>query len=133
MIWTKYLMIPYKDLGRDFNGCDCYGLVYLLMRDISKVTLPIYSGYQSDDAPKMGEFINTEADHDLIWQKVTTPQAGDLVVFKLNGIPQHVGYMLNRFDYLEMTRDAGVTTGRVTDSSSRHLIAFYCRYMGIKE
>jgi len=130
MIGAKYLQIPYKDLGRDEKGCDCYGLVYIMMKDLLGINLPIYTSYESNNSPKLGNFINVQSADSDLWEKVVKPRAGDLVVFKLNGIPQHVGYMLSGLEFMEMTRDAGVTVGRVTDSRSRHLIAYYCRYIG---
>ena len=39
-IITKYLGIPYKNMGRDLEGLDCWGLVLALYKDILKIDLP---------------------------------------------------------------------------------------------
>ena len=36
-----YMAIPYKLHGRDFEGADCYGLVYLYLKEFG-YTLPKY-------------------------------------------------------------------------------------------
>lgn len=38
---TEFLMIPYKEGGRDFNGCDCYGLAMLVCKEYG-LDLPDY-------------------------------------------------------------------------------------------
>lgn len=31
--YTAYLSIPFKEGGRDYNGCDCYGLYLLIQKE----------------------------------------------------------------------------------------------------
>ena len=38
--YKKYLEIPYKPLGRDWNGCDCWGLLCLIAKGEYGITLP---------------------------------------------------------------------------------------------
>ncbi len=40
MNFSKYVNIPYKYKGRDFNGCDCWGLVKLIFKKEKGITLP---------------------------------------------------------------------------------------------
>lgn len=39
----KYIGIPYEYRGRDFNGVDCFGLVYLVFREEFNVYLPDFT------------------------------------------------------------------------------------------
>ena len=40
MNFSKYINIPYKYKGSDFSGCDCWGLVKLIMKEEKGVELP---------------------------------------------------------------------------------------------
>ena len=44
----KYLGIPFKKKGRGFDGCDCYGLVWLFYRNELGIELPDYRMVDSD-------------------------------------------------------------------------------------
>jgi len=42
--WSRrYVGIPWRDHGRDFNGCDCWGLVRLVLKGERCVELPSYA------------------------------------------------------------------------------------------
>ena len=38
--YKRYLQIPYKPLGRDWNGCDCWGLLCLIAKEEYTIALP---------------------------------------------------------------------------------------------
>lgn len=40
--FSKYINIPFKHKGRDFNGCDCLGIVILIYQEELGITLPDY-------------------------------------------------------------------------------------------
>lgn len=47
--WTqKYVGIPFVSGGRDYNGCDCYGLVRLILNDEYQIQLPVLNSDYSD-------------------------------------------------------------------------------------
>jgi probable lipoprotein NlpC len=41
--WSKYINIPFKDLGRDFSGVDCYGLIALIFKEEKGLVIPDYT------------------------------------------------------------------------------------------
>ena len=40
MNFGKYINIPYKHLGRSFEGADCWGLIWLIYKEERNITLP---------------------------------------------------------------------------------------------
>lgn len=56
---NKFIGIPFKDGGRDFNGCDCWGLAKLYYKEILNYELPEY-GIQALDFAKISEKMNSE-------------------------------------------------------------------------
>lgn len=41
--WKKYINLPFKDLGRDFSGVDCYGLMALIYKEELGLQIPDYT------------------------------------------------------------------------------------------
>jgi probable lipoprotein NlpC len=41
----RYIGVPFRDLGRDRTGFDCYGLVCDVYQEIFGVSLPSYTGH----------------------------------------------------------------------------------------
>lgn len=44
MNFGKYINIPYKHKGADFNGCDCWGLYRLIFEKERGIYLPTFQG-----------------------------------------------------------------------------------------
>jgi cell wall-associated NlpC family hydrolase len=127
---VKYFTIPYSDLGRSESGCDCYGLVYLLYRDLLNITMPLYDGYNSEDSLQLGQYVEGSTADRNNWVRVNKPKKGDLAVFNLHGLPQHVAFMLDSHRFIEMTRYAGVRQGSIKIAEGKHTLAYICRYVG---
>lgn len=36
----KYINVPFKHRGRDWDGCDCYGLIRLIFKEELEISLP---------------------------------------------------------------------------------------------
>ena len=83
-----YIGIPYKRNGRDRDGLDCYGLVYLVEKEMFGNQLPIlnniYDGANATD-------LITEQQPLLSGEQVLTPEDGDVVLFFHQGKPIHTG------------------------------------------
>ncbi len=73
----RYVGIPFKPKGRDRSGCDCYGLVRLIYREVFGIDLPAHDAdYERLDPVILERLIRGEAG----WQQVTTPRIGDIVL-----------------------------------------------------
>ncbi len=89
----EYIGIPYLLNGRDRNGLDCYGLVYLVEKEVFHKDLPEFSQISSgNDAAVL-----LESNKPLLNAKqVDTPIDGDIVLFFRQGAPIHVGVYYDR-------------------------------------
>lgn len=93
---AKYVGLPYKPGGRDRDGIDCYGLVWLFYRDELGIALPRYEG--SPDLAEMEEvsrIIHGIEDNSGYWIQVPREEAvlGDVVDVSLMG-GFHVGIFI---------------------------------------
>ena len=94
----KFIGIPYKDYGRDFDGCDCYGLVYLFYKHILHIDLPSFTDiYEHGNTESISVAIRKNL---FCWQKVAMPEFGDCILFNLHGNGTHIGIFLSKLSFL---------------------------------
>lgn len=91
--FTRYIGIPFKDNGRDFSGCDCYGLVYLIYKFEFEVNLPRLDGeYEKvSEHTVVNDLIVRNMDE---WAMIDEPRIGDVVLFRssyISGMGYHIG------------------------------------------
>jgi lipoprotein Spr len=89
---TKYIEIPFVDKGRDFDGCDCWGLVRLVYENEFDIPLLSFTGaYQTaNEGSVVKEVVRAgKALIDNVCKE--KPAYGDVVVFNMKGNPCHVG------------------------------------------
>jgi len=83
--------IPFVDRGRDRNGADCWGLAMMSMRHFGKVVPDM--DVSCFDTPSIHALYDGERAR-WAWQKVDSPEPGDLGVMcldpKLPHTMQHV-------------------------------------------
>ena len=100
----KYINIPYKHLGRDFNGVDCFGICYLILKEEKNVILPDVQHYSRFWYKSGGNHINISlSSFSSIYKVVTVPyKLYDILIFFSNNnltIASHMGLYIgdNRF------------------------------------
>ena len=103
--YKKYIGIPFKNLGRDFDGCDCWGLVKLFYTNELGIELPEYY-LDCDDTCGIAETVEREISYK--WVKENSPAWGRVVTFKglLPDTPimiTHVGVAINSDFFLHTT------------------------------
>jgi len=106
---ARYVGMPFKDGGRDASGCDCWGLVRLVLGEQYGVELESYVGQYSsaravDEVSGLlaGEIPKTG------WLAVVgDPRPGDGVLFRLLNAPWHVGVVVGPDEFLHVEEGVG--------------------------
>jgi sulfur carrier protein ThiS len=100
MNFEKYIGLPFKAKGRDESGVDCWGLVRLVYKNEYGILLPSFSEqYELDDTNRIADLF---AQYKEGWDPVTTPSAGDVVLFKILGYETHIGVCVDKSKFLHV-------------------------------
>lgn len=79
----KYLGIPYREHGRNYSGCDCYGFVRMVLAD-HDIEIPAYNFHGNGEEKETAlELFQTE--------KQESPGDLDLIYLSSPGWAEHVG------------------------------------------
>lgn len=138
MDWlNKYMIIPFKDKGRSFEGCDCWGLVYLIYKNELGIELPLYvDGYESANSLEVEKLIEKNKNR---WVPIKEQEvrAFDCVlcssVLRVGNsavrADSHVGLIIKKGLMLHITYGGNVSQSRYeTDFTIRNRIRGFYRY-----
>lgn len=110
----SFASIPFVAQGRDYSGCDCWGLVWLWYRDMLGIALEAYDGVTVKDVRAIDQTIrDAEAD----WIAVDAPQDNDVVVMRSVGgsrADSHLGIVVERRKVMHTTEKIGVQVERLS-------------------
>lgn len=111
----KYIGIPFVSNGRTIKGCDCYGLVRLVLHNEYGIYLPELSCSYSD-ALNVKETSSLFAENlpVLAARKISNLEEKAVVVITEHGIPAHIGISAGEGFILH----TGVKTGSVCQRES---------------
>ena len=123
---AKYIQIPYKDRGRSFDGCDCFGLAILIYRHEFNRELVDVIYATAEDREAIARLINTNAPT-IDAQPVDAPEEGDLVLMRNAGVSAHIGVYLDGGMCIHTSRHYGTCCERVDGPRLRGKIAGYYR------
>jgi len=104
---NEYVGLPWKELGRDRDGIDCWGLFRLVLKEQFQCDLPSYdgigfvSGSGRETEEKLGSFMTGELN---AWRRVEEGRAGDGVLLRIKGHPIHVGVVIAQGSMLHIDR-----------------------------
>ena len=118
---ADYIGIPFVEKGRDRAGCDCWGLVRLVLAERFGLELPSYADeYESlEDLGAIVELIGG-AQEGGAWRRIAAEEtrAGDLAV--LRGVPvPHIGIVIAPGQMLHTMRGAEASLARLADQAWR--------------
>lgn len=139
--FDKYIGIPYKHLGKDFDGVDCYGLLMLIFREELGLELPDFTSLQyskglseKEDAHVLVSCIDKYRDQR--WKIVKPPlRRFDAVVFWggcSKSVANHIGLMIDPEKFIHIKENTPVIVSHLDDRIMRSL-HIAVRYIGIEE
>lgn len=85
----RFIGIPYVSHGRSFEGCDCFGMYWLVLCEHG-VQVPSYDSAYIDAAERQ-ETRRAIEENVSDWVEVETPEEGDAVLLRA---PSHIGVYL---------------------------------------
>lgn len=86
---NRYIGIPYKELGRDYTGADCWGICRMVAKDLFYIGLPEYFYSEADLLQDAEKLIKEESPR---WVKVEEDfKPGDIHIFRIKGHETHCG------------------------------------------
>lgn len=117
MKYDDLLNVPFRKLGRDKSGFDCYGVVVECCKRAGTPLRDLYN----DIADLPVESVRDYIDGGLNVREVPEAKIGGLVCSAYKG-NVHVGYIVGRGLVLHATIDKGV---KISPLEALHPIAFY--------
>lgn len=95
--WSRdYIGFPYLRAGRSKEGTDCYGLLWLVYRDVLDIALANYAS-ETVDATERAEIADLIADRARSpWHTLSagSEREFDMAVFRRGGIESHIGIVI---------------------------------------
>lgn len=126
--WVEaYLEIPFKRGGREQAGCDCFGLVRLVLARCAGIVLPDYCWVDARSRADVSDAIRA-ASVDEVWHPIAVyaAQAFDLVpmsglVKRQDGMVEtgevHIGIMVSAVHVLHTEEESGPACVPIFDKS----------------
>lgn len=116
---TQYVGIPFADKGRTRAGCDCWGLVRLVLAEQFGIELPDYADAYSDAHDHASVAAAVQAGLREGWTEIDRkhepPRCGDLLVVNVAMRPWHCGLMVTPERFLhcptQQSRETGLEIG----------------------
>jgi len=127
--WVKkYIGIPFVSNGRGMKGCDCYGLVRLVLHNEYGIALPELSD-NYNDALNVKETARLFADNVpvLAAEKINKPEEKAVVIITEHGVPAHVGIAAGSGYILHTSLKTGCVCQRESHPGIRGRIQGYYR------
>ncbi len=131
----KYVGIPYKHLGRDTKGLDCYGLVVLIYKDKLDIELPDVHLYKfgTDACNYMTAFYTKKkyehvSGFSKLWTPVEDLEPYDIILFTVYDdipAPTHSGVYLGEGKFIHCMSGLPVTINRLKDHWLKRMHSAY--------
>lgn len=103
---NKAIFTPFVEKGRDYDGWDCWGLVYRYYYDFLNIRLPVYlDGYSSTrDYEELKHIIGSNKER---WAQTDERKEGNVALFKLAKRPIHMGLVIDKKRFIHAEEVVG--------------------------
>ncbi len=109
--------VPYKPMGRDLSGIDCYGLCLYIYRRMG-ITLPDYIQYD-DTEIETNNLIMREMEATIPNEKLEKPEVGCIIEFNIFGVPSHIGVYIGNGEFIHASKTHGVCIDKLYNWNKR--------------
>lgn len=121
---SKYIGIPYKLNGRDIDGTDCLGLVWIYLKD-QGITIPDGDDLTIDETWQGNAESRFIAALDAIACRVESPKKNDIVLLHYCKQWAHIGVMLDNQYMLHLPNEQGSERALVDGYGKHRIIGFW--------
>lgn len=124
-MFDQFVGLPWCDGGRSAAGVDCYGLLFLVFRELRGIELPSFSDRYTTEADQVARKRLIAGQLDA-WDEIAP---GDEAVF--DGVLlriAHIGLVVAPGLMLHIDRDATSTIERYGSGAFRHRVSGFYRF-----
>lgn len=125
MNFDRYIGLPWVFGGRDFDGVDCWGLIWLFYKHEIGIDIPSYEDAyaRGSDAGEIGSLIATQLPG---WEINDSPVPGNVALIKRAGAACHTGIIApgRRILHVESDTTASIIVP-ITGSIKRRIVGIY--------
>ena len=128
MTFDRFVGIPYVDRGRDYDGVDCWGLVWLVYRDQVGIEIPSYAD-DYEDSQIRAECADRIAAGIRHWRERApgAEQPGDAVLIRSGRHICHVGVLTDTGGILHCEEGTDtIISDRAAPTIRNRILGYYC-------
>ncbi|MEG9884426.1 MAG: NlpC/P60 family protein [Hyphomicrobiales bacterium] len=122
MRFASYVGLPFEEGGRDFSGCDCWGLVRLVYQQEAGIDLPKYCETSRE---RIKTVVHGERQ---LWREIAPGDERPLDLVLLKWRPWHIGLVVRRGLMLHMKQGQSSMIEPYTSGRYGNLIEGFYRH-----